>query len=195
MTATPEKAGQPEPLKNIFGVFLRLGTLMFGGGYTMLPLLEHEIVRRRQWATHAEMLDYYALAQSVPGVIAVNTAMMIGFRLRGWRGGIIATLGMITAPIIVILLLAMFLRQLDIQTHGARIFQALRITVAAVLLATAIKLMLRACAGWQGWLYAAIAILLQVALHVNVAWIILTAVATGIIMHFVAYKRMKGHAS
>ena len=75
----------------------------------------------------------------------------IGFRLRGWRGGIIATLGMITAPIIVILLLAMFLRQLDIQTHGARIFQALRITVAAVLLATAIKLMLRACAGWQGW--------------------------------------------
>ena len=195
MTATPEKSDRPESLKIIFGVFLRLGTLMFGGGYTMLPLLEHEIVRRRQWATHAEMLDYYALAQSVPGVIAVNTAMMIGFRLRGWRGGIIATLGMITAPIIVILLLATLLRQLDIQTHGVRIFQALRITVAAVLLATAIKLMLRACAGWQGWLYAAIAVLLQVALHVNVAWIILAAVAAGIIIHLSAYKRMKGPTS
>jgi chromate transporter len=195
MTATPEKNSRLESLKTIFGVFLRLGTMMFGGGYTMLPLLEHEIVRRRKWATHEEMLDYYAMAQSVPGVIAVNTAMMIGFRLRGWRGGIMATLGMITAPIIVILQLAMFLGQLELQAHGARIFQALRITVAAVLLATAIKLMLRACTGWKGWLYAAIAVLLQVVFRVNVAWIILTAVAAGIIIHLAACRRMKGPAS
>ena len=74
--------------------FAKIGAMLIGGGYAMLPLLEEEVVRRRKWATSEEMVDFFALAQVLPGVIAINTAMLVGNRLRGLAGNVAAAVGL-----------------------------------------------------------------------------------------------------
>ena len=83
----------PQPrATTLFTSFARISSVMFGGGYAMLPLLEREVVARRRWLTPAAMTDVFALAQVIPGVIAINVALLVGQRLRGWRGAVAATL-------------------------------------------------------------------------------------------------------
>ena len=82
-------------LWQLFVSFARVGVLTFGGGYAMIPMLEREIVDRRGWATSEELMDYYAVGQCTPGVIAVNTATFIGYKTAGNLGGIVATLGVV----------------------------------------------------------------------------------------------------
>ena len=93
-------------LFNLFISFFKIGIMTFGGGYAMLPMLENEIVTRNKWATMEEIMDYFAIGQCTPGVIAVNTATFVGYKKKKIIGGIVATLGVITPSIIIICLLA-----------------------------------------------------------------------------------------
>ena len=100
-------------LKKLFSLFLtfaKIGGITFGGGLTMLPLLTREIVQKKNWATEEELLDYYAVGQCTPGIIAVNTATFIGYYQAGVLGGIFATLGMVTPSIIIITIVASVLQ-------------------------------------------------------------------------------------
>ena len=100
-----------ERIKNLFQLywsFFKIGGLTFGGGLSMLPMLERELVQRRKWVTEEEILDFYAIGQSTPGIIAVNTATFVGYKKEKILGGIFATLGMISPSIIVISLVAAF---------------------------------------------------------------------------------------
>jgi chromate transporter len=99
----PQQPVPPEKLRTIFWSFCKIGSVLFGGGYAMLPLLEKEITINRKWCTQEEMVDTFAIAQLIPGVVAINTSMFVGHRLRGWRGTIAATLGIISVPFVVIL--------------------------------------------------------------------------------------------
>ena len=76
-------------LFDLFKTFCRIGGLTFGGGYAMLPMLEKEVVENRKWVTSEELLDYYAVGQTTPGIIAVNTATFIGYKVKGIMGDII----------------------------------------------------------------------------------------------------------
>ena len=90
----------------------------FGGGYAMLPILQREVVENRHWATEDELMDYYAIGQCTPGVIAVNTSTFIGYKTHGILGGIAATAGMITPSLIIITIIASSLRiSLSCSTH------------------------------------------------------------------------------
>ena len=95
-------AASPTSLLSIFVSFAKIGAVLIGGGYAMLPLLEDEIVRRKKWATSEEITDYFALAQLLPGVIAINTAMLTGNRLRGIWGNLAASLGVVSVPFVLI---------------------------------------------------------------------------------------------
>ena len=97
-------------LFDLFWTFCKIGALTFGGGYAMLPLIQREIVENKKWSTEKEILDYYAVGQCTPGVIAVNTATFIGYKLKGIIGGIVATLGVIFPSIVIILIIATFLQ-------------------------------------------------------------------------------------
>lgn len=97
-------------LWEIFITFSKIGVLTFGGGLSMLPMLNREIVLKHQWATEEEILDFYAIGQCTPGIIAVNTATFIGYKRKGILGGIIATLGIIAPSILIILVIAAFLQ-------------------------------------------------------------------------------------
>ena len=93
-------------LWQLFVSFARVGVLTFGGGYAMIPMLEREIVDRRGWATSEELMDYYAVGQCTPGVIAVNTATFIGYKTAGNLGGIVATLGVVFPSLLIISVIA-----------------------------------------------------------------------------------------
>ena len=93
-------------LLQLFITFAKVGVTTFGGGYAMLPILQREVCDNRHWATEAELMDYYAIGQCTPGVIAVNTATFIGKKRKGILGGIVATLGMVFPPLVIITIIA-----------------------------------------------------------------------------------------
>ena len=96
-------------LLDMFLTFARIGGFTFGGGYAMLPMLQKEVVNGRHWATDEELMDYYAIGQCTPGIIAVNTATFVGYKNRGIPGAIAATLGVIAPSLIIIMIIAAFI--------------------------------------------------------------------------------------
>src|SRR5574344_2051776 len=96
-------------LLDLFWTFAKIGAVTFGGGIAMLPILERELADKRHWTTGEELLDYYAISQSTPGVIAVNVSTFIGYKRKGIAGGIVATAGVVTPSIIIITIIALCL--------------------------------------------------------------------------------------
>lgn len=93
-------------LLDLYFTFFKLGAVTFGGGYAMLPILQREVVEKKHWATEEELVDYYAIGQCTPGVIAVNVATFIGRKYRGILGGILTTLGVVSPSVIIISIIA-----------------------------------------------------------------------------------------
>lgn len=112
--------------------FFKLGLFTFGGGYAMLPLLQREVVEKKGWATEQDLLDYYAIGQSTPGIIAVNTATFVGYFQAGILGGVMATLGLVLPSIIIILLLATVLTQFTDWPILQHAFVGIRVAVSAL---------------------------------------------------------------
>ena len=95
-------AQEVKSLETLFFTFFKIGLFTFGGGYAMLPLLQREIVEKKKWATEEEMLDYFAVGQCTPGVIAVNTATFVGFKEKKLSGAVFATLGIVSPSLVII---------------------------------------------------------------------------------------------
>ena len=97
-------------LIELFFAFVKIGLFTFGGGYAMLPMLQKEIVEKHKWAKEDEIMDYFAIGQVTPGIIAVNTATFVGYKTKGIMGGIVATAGIVFPSIIIITVIAAFLK-------------------------------------------------------------------------------------
>ncbi|MBR2991536.1 MAG: chromate transporter [Solobacterium sp.] len=91
---------------DLYSAWFRMGLFTFGGGYAMLPMIQREVIEKYHWATEDEVMDYYAVGQCTPGIIAVNTATFIGYKVKGTLGGIVATLGVISPSLVIITLIA-----------------------------------------------------------------------------------------
>lgn len=96
-------------LLEMYVIFARIGGFTFGGGYAMLPMLEKEIVNNKHWAREEELMDYYAIGQCTPGIIAINTATFIGYKVKGIPGAVMATLGVISPSLVIITVIAAFI--------------------------------------------------------------------------------------
>lgn len=125
---------------DLFVTFFGIGLFTFGGGYAMLPLLERELVDKRGWVSKEEILDYYAIGQATPGIIAINTSTFCGAKKAGPLGGIIASLGFITPSIIIISLIANFLTAFSHVAYIQHAFAGIRVAVCALVLNTVINL-------------------------------------------------------
>ena len=115
----------------LFLTFAKVGVMTFGGGYAMLPILQREVVDNKKWATEEEIMDYFAIGQCTPGIIAVNTATFIGQKYKGVLGGIIATLGVAFPSLIIISLLAGIIEafsKFELETAGICTFSSLMST-------------------------------------------------------------------
>ena len=89
-------------LWELFSTWFKMGAFTFGGGYAMLPMIQREVIEKHHWVTEDDIMDYYAIGQVTPGIIAVNTATFVGYDVAGIIGGIVATLGVITPSLIII---------------------------------------------------------------------------------------------
>jgi chromate transporter len=122
---------------NIYGqlflTFTKIGTFTIGGGYAMLPLIEKDVVENKQWIAPKEFVDMVAISQSLPGILAVNISILTGYKLKGYGGSIIATLGSILPSFLIILLIAVFFRQFDENVYVVKIFNAIRPAVVALI--------------------------------------------------------------
>ena len=127
-------------LWDLYRTFFVIGGLTFGGGYAMLPMLEREIVAKQGWSTREEILDYFAIGQCTPGIIAVNTATFVGYKQKGIAGGIFATLGVISPSMIIITLIAMLLQHFMEIAWVQHAFAGIRVAVCALIVASVIKL-------------------------------------------------------
>lgn len=125
---------------DLFLTFARVGILTFGGGYAMLPILQKEVVETKKWATEEEMIDYFAIGQTTPGIIAVNTATFIGQKQRGTLGGIVATLGLVFPSYIIITIIAMFMRNFSDSVIIQHAFAGIRVSVYVLILNAVLKL-------------------------------------------------------
>ena len=117
----------------IFWTFTKIGAFTIGGGYAMLPLIEKEVVERKKWIDATEFIDRIAIAQSLPGVFAVNISILTGYRLKGNRGSIVAALGTILPSFVIILLIALFFRQFSENIYVMKVFRAIRPAVVALI--------------------------------------------------------------
>ena len=130
-------------LLKLFAAFARVGVLTFGGGYAMIPMLEREIVDRHGWATSEELMDYYAVGQCTPGVIAVNTATFIGYKIAGNIGGVVATLGVVFPSFVIISVIAGIIQNFADIPAVKSAFAAIRVCVCVLIFNSVLKL-------WKG---------------------------------------------
>ena len=124
----------------LFTIFFKIGAFTVGGGYAMIPLIEAEIVTKKGWVAKEDFLDLLAIAQSAPGVFAVNIAIFIGYRLRGVRGCIVTALGAILPSFLIILCIALFFLRFKENPTVEAIFKGIRPAVVALIAAPTFNL-------------------------------------------------------
>ena len=165
----------------LFLTFAKIGAFMFGGGYAMLPLLERELIEKKGWTTQEDILNYFAIAQCTPGVIAVNTATFVGHKQKGVVGGIVATVGVIFVPMIIILTIALALQAFWGHPLVARIFSGIRIAVAALIISAVIKLFKSSVKNWFGIVLCLLAFCAIAFLDVSPVVVVILAALSGLV--------------
>ena len=192
MKAAAGETGSASPtLRQLFTTFFKIGLFTFGGGFAMIPLIHREMVERRRWIADTEIVDVLALAQSIPGAVAINAATLIGRRLRGNRGGLSATAGVILPSFGIITLIAMSMGGIQHNPVVQAAFLGLRPAVVALLVMAVWKVgkaSVKAADGW-GILLAGLAAAL---LGVSAIWIVLGSVLIGLVLYALlpAWRRL-----
>ena len=123
-------------LFKMFLVFLKIGTLLLGGCYVIVPLLNNELVEKNNWITKEDVVDFYAMGQCVPGIIAINTTLFIGYKLRGKTGALAAFFGLILPPFLAIIFLASVLMKLSDNIVMNDIFWGVNIAIVILMFLT-----------------------------------------------------------
>jgi chromate transporter len=131
-------------LWDIFITFCKVGALTFGGGYAMLPILQREVVNRKGGVTDEEVIDYFAIGQCLPGIIAANTANFIGQKHKGAAGGVAATLGVAFPSFVVICVIAAFIQNFSDLAVVQNAFAGIRVCVCVLIFNAVVKLWKRA---------------------------------------------------
>ena len=169
-------------LWELFLAFARVGVMTFGGGYAMIPILEREIVDKHGWATEEELMDYYAVGQCTPGVIAVNTATFIGYKYKGVAGGIAATLGVVFPSVVIITLIAGILTNFADVPAVKSAFAGIRVCVSVLIFNAVLKLWKKAVEDKATLVLYLAVFLLSVFLDLSPIVFVIVCAAAGIVL-------------
>ncbi len=167
-------------LWKLYLMFLKIGSLMIGGGYSMLPLLIRELVERHKIITEDELTDFMAVAQCTPGVIAINTATFVGYKVKRVSGAIVASLGVITVPLILITIIAAALQSLAQFEIVGHIFAGIRLAVCALITASVYKLFKKSVTNITTFILFLLAFLFVAVGGVSPVFIVLGAAMVGL---------------
>ncbi len=167
----------------LFIAFFKIGAFTFGGGYAMMPLIQEELIHKRQWVTNEEVLDYYAIAQMTPGIIAVNTATFIGYKLKGLPGAIMATLGVVAPSIVIITLIATVFDTLMENPFIDKAFVGIRIVVVALIASGVVQLAQKSLIDKITVAIFIIALAIMVTLSPSPVFLIIAGAITGLVVN------------
>ncbi len=172
-------------LIKLFWAFFKIGGLTFGGGYSMLPMLQREAVENNLWITNEELVDYYAVGQATPGAIAVNTAVFIGYKKKGVLGAIFAVLGVVAPSFIIIMSIAKVIdkfSEIEIVQHA---FSGIRVVVCALILNSLIGIWKKSIINKMSIVIFSVTFILGAILNVSPVYMVIGAGIIGLIN----YKR------
>lgn len=167
-------------LWELFWTFAKMGAVTFGGGMAMLPILQREIVENKKWATEEELVDYYALSQCTPGIIAVNTSTFIGQKRRGIAGGIAATLGIVFPSLVIISILAGLIQNFAHLAWVQNAFAGIQVCVCVLILNATMKLLKKSVVDKKTAVIFVVVLLGSLMLNVSPVWFVVLAAFAGI---------------
>lgn len=177
-------------LRQLFGVFAKIGAFTIGGGYAMISLIQNEIVRRN-WLSEDDFSELITLAQTAPGLLAVNISIFTGFRLRGVKGSIVATLASILPSFLIILAIAMAFSGFQDNPIVIRVFKGIRPVVVALILVPMINMVRKSDDTWWKWILSAVVLALVGFLGVSPIYILLCVIVIFLGISVYRDKRMK----
>jgi chromate transporter len=178
-------------VKKLLGLFLtfaKIGSITFGGGLTMLPLLTREIVQKKKWATEEELIDYYAVGQATPGIIAVNTATFVGYKVKGIWGALFATLGVVSPSFVIILVIASFLQNFSKYVIVQNAFSGIRVAVGVLILNAIIGLLKKSVVNKISTVIFIVTCLFGIVLNISPIYIVIAACIIGILISYIGDK-------
>lgn len=169
-------------LFDLFLTFAKVGVLTFGGGYAMLPILERELVDKHGWVTNEDLLDYYAVGQCTPGIIAVNTATFVGHKLMGNIGGIVATIGVVFPSLIIIMIIAGILTNFADNPYVKSAFAGIRVCVCVLIFNAVLKLWKSAIKDKAALIIFSAVFLISIFFNVSPVIFVIVCAAAGIVL-------------
>lgn len=169
-------------LLDLFLTFAKMGVMTFGGGMAMLPILQREVVDTKHWATEEELVDYYAIGQCTPGIIAVNTATFIGQKKGGTLGGILATLGVVFPSLVIISLLAGLITNFSHLAWVKNAFAGIQVCVCVLIFNATVKLLKKAVVDKRTAVIFVLVLVGSVFLNVSPVWFVILAALAGIVL-------------
>ncbi len=169
-------------LWELFITFAKIGVLTFGGGAAMLPMLQREIVDRHQWAKEDELMDYYAIGQCTPGVIAVNTATFVGQKCRGILGGIVATAGIVFPSLVIIMIIAGLISNFSHLVAVQNAFAGIRACVCVLIINAVVKLVKKAVVDWKTLVIFLAVAVASIVTSLSPVWFVLASAVCGIVI-------------
>lgn len=179
-------------LVKLFLAFAKIGAVTFGGGYAMLPILQRDIVEKNGWATEEELVDYFAIGQCTPGVIAVNTATFIGYKQKGILGGIVATLGVVFPSLVIISVIAAFITNYADIPAVKYAFNGIRVCVCVLILNAVMKLGKSSLVDkWTYGIFAAV-LILSLFFDVSAAVLVIASGVAGYVIKRIVKEDKKG---
>ena len=173
----------------LFLTFFKIGAFTFGGGYAMIPLIQREIVEKHGWMNDEDILDIFAIAESTPGPIAINSATFVGYRAAGVLGSVCATLGVVLPSFVIILLLSFVLRQFQELRAVQYAFAGIRAGVLALLIKALINMYKKSPKGWPAYVVMGGSFVLTAFLKVNILVIILACAVFGLVTSLILERR------
>lgn len=177
-------------LWQIFGVFAKIGTFTIGGGYAMIPIIEDEL-QKRGWVDESEIEDVVVLAQSAPGLLAVNMAIYSGYKIRGLKGSIAATIGAVLPSFLIILAIAMVFTTFKDNIYVQKVFQAVRPVAIALILVPAVNMAKKGNKKWWAWVFTFVVAFLVAFLNISAIWIIICTITMALGIELVKEDRKK----
>ncbi len=165
----------------MFMVFFKIGSITIGGGFAMIPVIRHELVEKQKWVDEKEIVDLLAIAQSLPGVIAVNSSIYVGYKCAGIIGAVVATVGVVLPSFVIVLVIAFTLSNFAHIWYVQKMFAGVRAGVTALIAIATYTLMKSAIVDVAGVVIAISAFILLQFLKVDIAYIVISAAIIGII--------------
>ena len=172
----------------MFLTFFKIGAFTFGGGFAMIPIIQKEVVEKKKWIKDEEFIDTISIAQSSPGPIAVNSSIFVGYKIEGFKGALICTIGTVLPSFFIILLIAVFFTQFNNNPIFEIIFMGIRPVVVALVFSAVYKLITKAHLGYKDLAIALLATLVLVIFNVTPIYIILVGVLGRVVYNKIKNK-------